>query len=129
MITAEAIDPASEKEGEFASASSAPSASASKSNLANGFAASNPRTQTDDADASRLDADGTDGNFTARSGQAGGGTPFLITHDMRRRLHELGYRDEAIRAMTPVDALRLLDGAKPDNNPIDDLMPGAEVAF
>jgi len=129
VITAEAIDPASEKEGEFASASSAPSASASKSNLANGFAASNPRTQTDDADASRLDADGTDANSTARSGQAGGGTPFLITHDMRRRLHELGYRDEAIRAMTPVDALRLLDGAKADNNPIDDLMPGAEVAF
>ena len=148
VITAEAG-----KDGKFTSASSAPSAAVPKSNLANGFAAPNPRTQTDDADATRLvadgsgtggastvranpfktaiadDADGTAAEFTTQSSQAGGVTPFLMTHDMHRRLRELGNGNEAIRALMPVDALRLLDAAKADDNPIDDLMPGAEVTL
>jgi len=48
---------------------------------------------------------------------------------MRRELRGLGYGDEAIRSMTPAHAGRLLKGAKPYSEPIDDLLPGAEIAI
>ena len=62
-------------------------------------------------------ADGADAKspseFCAGAGRAG--VPFVMTQDMRRRLNDLGYDSEAIRAMTPADAWRLLEGAdKPE---------------
>ncbi|WP_202639175.1 hypothetical protein [Bradyrhizobium sp. CCBAU 051011] len=50
---------APEKPGEFASASSAPSANSGKANLGNGFFAQSARTQNSDADAKSRDADGS----------------------------------------------------------------------
>jgi hypothetical protein len=72
---------------------------------------------------------GADANSPAQSGPVREGVPFVITHHMRRELHGLGYSDEAIRSMTPAHAQRLLEGAKAYSEPIDDLMPGAEIAL
>lgn len=145
MITATPGDPASENTGARPSASSAP---APKCHSTSGLAASNLRTVGDDADGcgegnvstvrsnplkteTTDRADGVDANFLPGSDpeQGGGGIPFMITRDMRRRLHELGYSDGAIRVMSPVDAWRLIDGTRDSDEPMDDLMPGTEVQF
>ena len=157
-ITATQPSAAPEKPGARPSAPSASSAPATKSNAANGFAPTHVRTVGADADGGESNADGredgeglgpmstvrtnplktnaTDGadGADAKSPsdsvreQAGAGIPFVITQDMRRRLNDLGYDSEAIRAMRPADAWRLLEGAdKPEapsrNGPAD----GAEA--
>jgi hypothetical protein len=124
---------------------SAPSALDIKLNATNGFAPTQVRTVGAAADSRGSNADGREGNAdgssmsTVRTNplktnatdgvdgadakspsesareQAGAGIPFVMTQDMRRRLNDLGYDSEAIRAMTPADAWRLLGGAdKPD---------------
>jgi hypothetical protein len=74
-------------------------------------------------------ADATDANFALGSEpeEAGSGIPFMITRTMRRRLHELGYTDGAVRVMRPADAWRLLECATDSEEPMDDLMPGTEA--
>jgi hypothetical protein len=148
-----------EDAGARPSASSASSAPATKSNTANDFAPKHVRTVGADADGRGSNADGReDGEglrpistvrnnplkSKAKDGADGAdakslsdsareapaaGIPSMITNGMRRRLKDLGYTREAIRAMRPADAWRLLGGAgKPDgpfrNGPVD----GAEAS-
>ena len=141
-ITAISSSATPEKAGAQPSVPSAPSAPAPKSNPGNDLGMPGLRTVgADDADGSgdgsdrtvRANplktnatdgADGADAKSPSDSAREPG-IPFVMTQDMRRRLNDLGYDSEAIRAMTPADAWRLLESAdKPDarsrNGPADD---------